>query len=272
MDLGLRGKRALVTGSSSGIGMAMAMALAREGAAVVVHGRDEARANAVARGISEYGRAAVALGDLASDAGAESVAAAAHTAFGGIDILVNNAGSYGWWTWENTTPQSWTDLLNENLISMVRMVRLLAPAMKSRGWGRLLQISSTAAPLGLPFAPEYGAGKAAVIHISSSLAKEYGPFGVTSNALVVGTVATGSIVDMVREHVVASGRSPDDPRHVYDAIMESPQAETVKAPIGRLGTPEEIGDIVTMLCSPRCDFINGATIRADGGRVPSLGI
>ena len=151
MDLQLNGKRALVTGSSSGIGEAIAKVLAKEGAAVVVHGRQEKEADRVAQEIvSSGGKAVVVLGDLSDDQAAAQVAEKALSAFGGIDILVNNAGAFPPGDWSNDKAAQWVNLYNQNVGSMVRMIQHLVPPMKQRGWGRVVNLASTVAAM--PFA------------------------------------------------------------------------------------------------------------------------
>jgi 3-oxoacyl-[acyl-carrier protein] reductase len=138
MDLRLAGKRALVTGSSSGIGEVIVKQLAAEGVAVVVHGRDESRANAVAKAIrATGGNAEVTLGDLTTDAGADAVAGAA-LAGGPIDILVNNAGFIGFLSWTEATTADWAQTYNTNVISGIRMIQRLVPQMRERHWGRII--------------------------------------------------------------------------------------------------------------------------------------
>ena len=148
MDLQLKGKRALVTGSSSGLGAAIALELAAEGVSVAVHGRDRARTEHTARAIEELGmQAVVTVGDLMKDADADAVADAALTGLGGIDILVNNAGAVLRMDnppWEEVTPQEWIDSFNLNVGAAVRLTRRMVPGMKERGWGRVINISSMA--------------------------------------------------------------------------------------------------------------------------------
>src|SRR5438093_11128792 len=141
MDLHLGGKKAGVTGSSSGIGEGIAKRLAQEGTAVVIHGRNEKEAQRVAADIEAAGgKAVIAIGDLATDDGAKRVADTALTEFGAIDILVNNAGAYEVRGWDDTTPKQWLDGFNQNVVSMVRMIRLLVPQMKQLWCGRTIQI------------------------------------------------------------------------------------------------------------------------------------
>src|SRR4030095_14983124 len=140
MELDLKGKRALITGSSSGIGAATAKALAAEGAAVVVHGRNEERAGRVAEEIRRAGgRAFVAIGDLSTDDGAQAVASVTTTELDGLDILVNNAGLPEFTTWTDTSTAQWEGIYNNNVVSMVRMIRLVLPGMREQRWGRIIQ-------------------------------------------------------------------------------------------------------------------------------------
>ena len=139
MELKLQNKRALVTGSSSGIGRAIALTLAAEGAKVIIHGRNEQRARQTMEEIIKNGtQAAVATGDLSEDESAQKVIEEALEAFGGVDILVNNAGGGGSFSWFDATPTEWADIYQQNVISTVRMIRAFAPLMKESGWGRII--------------------------------------------------------------------------------------------------------------------------------------
>ncbi len=191
MNLQLDGKRALVTGSSGGIGKGIAKALAQEGAVVVINGRNERGAHRVAQEIgTNGGKAFAAVGDLATDEGARQVAEKALSTLGGVEILVNNAGIFpvrGWW---NTTPEQWAEIYNTNVISMVRMIRLLVPQMKKLGWGRIIQISSGAATSPPSGMSDYSATKAAHITMTVSLAKELAGTGITVNTVSPGPIVT----------------------------------------------------------------------------------
>lgn len=167
MDLQLEGKRALVTGSSTGIGKCIAEVLAQSGTTVVVHGRDEERTNALAEEIvAKGGKAFAVTGDLATDEDALQVANKAVTALGDVDILVNNAGIYGNSGWMDTTPDDWAHIYNINVVSMVRLIRHFAPRMKELGWGRIIQIASGEAMQPFPQMPDYAATKVVNVNMT----------------------------------------------------------------------------------------------------------
>ncbi|HEX4252307.1 MAG TPA: SDR family NAD(P)-dependent oxidoreductase [Pseudonocardia sp.] len=267
MDLQLVGKRALVTGSTTGLGEAIATLLAAEGAAVVVHGRDRARAEAVAKSIrGEGGEAAIAIGDLGTDAGADDVVAAA-TAGGPVDILVNNVGRYDPATgWNEATPEDWADIYNVNVLTSVRMVRRLLPGMRARGWGRVIQISSVTGHLPTAAQPHYNASNAARDNLAASLARELRHSGITSNAVAAGGILTPE----ARNQLITMGRV----QGWGDtwAEIEPKVDELGPTDVGRIGRPREYADLVAFLASPVAGYITGATLRIDGGfydRVPA---
>lgn len=262
MDLGLSGKRALVTGSSSGIGAGIARMLAAEGCAVVVHGRNAARAQAVA---DEIGAAAVAIGDLATDAGADAVAAAA----GEIDILVNNAGGAAGTSameWADVPESAWMETYQLNAIAAARMVRRLLPGMKARGWGRVINIASAAGTQPIPFGPDYGAAKAAMINMTSSLAKALGSCGVTANTVSPGMVLTPAVEAWFANLRTAMGWGEIDMTETERRVTQ----QIVPIPVGRAGRVEDIAHAVCMIASPASGYMTGANIRVDGGQVQAI--
>ncbi|KRB51334.1 short-chain dehydrogenase [Rhizobium sp. Root708] len=265
MDMHLTGKRALVTGSSAGLGEATAKMLAAEGAAVVVHGRDAARANAVAKEIREAGgRADVAIGDLANDEGADTVANQA-LAGGDIDILVNNAGHYHHLDWHSATPDIWAETYQINVLSGVRMIQQLVPAMVKRGWGRVIQIGGGLASQPIPMQPDYEASLAARHNLAVSLARRLKDTGVTSNIVSPGAILVPAVKDLLEKIAPSHGWGDS-----WDEIERGCVNDMVPNDIGRLGRPEEIAGAVTYLASVHAGYISGATLRVDGGTVRSV--
>jgi 3-oxoacyl-[acyl-carrier protein] reductase len=266
MDLSLTGKRALVTGSTGGIGEGIAKLLAREGAAVVVQGRNESGGRRVQQEIEAAGgQAVVAIGDLSTDDGAKRVVDTALAAFAAIDILVNNAGAYEVRGWSDATPQQWLDTFNQDVLSMVRVIRLLVPQMKPLGWGRIIQLSSLVGVQPLAAQPDYAAAKAAVINITVSLAKELANSGITVNTVTPGPIMTAGWVDWARGIASARGWG-DDLAQIEHRVVQ----ELLPNSVGRVGRVDDIANAVAFLVSPLAGFINGANLRVDGGSAQSV--
>jgi len=271
MDLGLRGKRALVTGSTSGIGEGIAKGLAREGVSVVVTGRNQENADRVVREISEYGHAVAVMGALDTDGGAAGVANGAVAALGGIDILVNNASGLGAGGWDNLTPDAWLDRMNSSLVSMVRMIRLLAPAMKERGWGRLIQMASTGGSFSGPDYADYSAAKAGVMSLSMAASRQYAPFGVTSNAIGCGTFRSPPIeegmIKVAAERIKASPEEAERWLATEGFLPGFSHPGSMGNHLHRFGRME-MANVICFLASERSTFVTGAVIRVDGGQAP----
>lgn len=263
MDLKLAGKRALVTGASSGIGAQIARELAAEGAAVVVHGRDRERAQAVADDVAAAGvRSAIALGPVSSDADCEAIARTALEALGGIDILVCSAGGVvttGNPDWAEVSSQEWHESFDLNVVSIVRLAKLLAPGMVERGWGRIIAISSVGGRQLSGRLLEYGSVKAALDHLTGNLSRSLAPKGVTVNAIAPGTVMTPQAARWIETVKAQQGWEGDF------AEAERRYTEWVDQPVRRLGRVEEIAAATAFLASPRSDFTTGLVMRIDGG-------
>lgn len=264
MDLGLAGRRALVTGSSSGIGEAIARVLADEGAHVVIHGRDRARCERVAAGISAAG---IAIGDLGSDAGAADVAEQARAALAGdVEILVNNAGG-------NATPnaarpplgtcsEDYLANIQVNLLAAVRLANLMVPAMVAAGWGRVIDVSSGVAIQPNNQGSDYSAAKAALNNFTVTLAGSLKRTGVTVNTVTPGIVMGEGMLRWGRARYGDDSLEADElTRRLADDRL------IVLPPAGRLGRPEEVAAVVCMLASPRLDFVTGSNYRIDGGQI-----
>jgi len=249
MDLELTGRRALVTGSSSGIGEGIARMLAAEGCAVVVHGRNRERAEQVA---ADIGAAGVAIADLSTDEGAESVHGQARSALGGnIEILVNNAGGSS--TGNTAKPpveisaEDWISNYHANTLPAVRLCRLAVPDMVAAGFGRVLNVSSAVAVQPNNLGSDYSGAKAALNNFTVSLAGSLKSTGVTVNTITPGALDT----PMLR-----AGFAED--LHKLDLLG-------AHHPIGRIGRPDEIARAALFLASDAARFVTGAEIPVDGG-------
>lgn len=263
MELNLNGKKALVTGSSSGIGEWIAKCLAREGAQVMVQGRNTKELQRVVKEISDQGGIAYEVeGDLTNDNDAKHIAEKTLKTFQRLDILVNNAGAFPKRGWLESNPKDWLDLFNVNVVAMVRMIQAFLPQMKTLGWGRIIQISSVAGISPSPSLPDYGATKAANINMTVSLAKELAGSGITVNTVSPGPIATQGAKKLFEEIALERKWGTE-----WKVIEKKMTQEMLPNLVGRFGTPEEVGNLVAFLASPLADFINGANFRIDGGRL-----
>jgi 3-oxoacyl-[acyl-carrier protein] reductase len=260
MDLNLVGKRALVTGSSSGLGEAIARFLAQEGGAVVVHSLEEALVSPVAEAIAATGaKVDRAFGDLSTDEGANVVCAQA-LAGGAIDILVNNAGYYGSRSWAETPEHEWLSIYNVNVVSAVRMNKRLVPAMRERGWGRVIQIGGGLAQQPMAMQPEYNATLAARHNLAVSLARDLKGTGVTSNIVSPGAIRVRAV-----EAYLTAASKRFGWGEGWEEIERGACRDLVPNDVGRLGRPDEIAAAVGYLVSPYADYVSGAMLRVDGG-------
>ncbi len=263
MELHLKGKKALVTGSSSGIGEGIAKCLAREGVHVMVQGRKKEELQRVVQEITAAGgRADYLEGDLANDDDAKRIAEKTLQMFQRLDILVNNAGAFPKRGWLQSSPQDWLDLLNVNVVAMVRMIQAFLPQMKALGWGRIIQIASIAGINPTPSLPDYGASKAANINMTISLAKDLAGTGITVNTVSPGPIATTGTKKLFQE-IARENKWGTDWKEIEKKVTSEMLTNLAK----RFGTPEEVGNLVAFLASPIADFITAANYRIDGGRI-----
>ena len=254
MDLGLKDKVAVVTGSSRGLGLAIARALATEGCLVCLCARtqtalEQARGDVAARAVGDERVIAVAA-DVSTPHGVKAVIDGAMSAFGGIDILVNNVGLARGATLVDTSDSEWQEAFDQTLFPAVRASRLAVPHMKQRGGGAIVIIASV-------FGREaggrmtYNAVKAAEISLAKSLAQQ-----LASSNIRVNSVSPGSILFEGGSWWKRQQESPV-------AIAEFVRREL---PFGRFGTPEEVGDVVAFLASPRASWISGTSVVVDGAQ------
>ncbi len=264
MELDLAGKRALVTGSSSGIGRMIALHLAAEGVEIVVHGRSSARVSQTAQEIRDAGGTAHTVeGDLMEPEDAASVVAAV-AALGGVDILVNNAGGrHGGWErsgWFGTSWDNWLATYRQNVVSTAALIDGLVPAMTERGWGRVIQIASAVALHQPPNFPDYQAAKAGEINLSRSLSRGLAGTGVTSNSISAGIIHTPGSDAEIESISKEVGFGSDWRGHEREIALN-----IFKQTTPRIGRADDIASAVAFLASPRADFITGINLVIDGG-------
>lgn len=269
MNLKLDGKIALVTGSSKGIGEAIAKGLAREGAIVIVHGRNKTSTEEVAHDIIAHGgRAYSVVGDLTNEDHVQELVNGAQAFVRPVEILVNNAGGSGVSEdWTTTRPETWASGYDRNVLAAVRMTARLLPNMRAARWGRIINISSMAAMMAPAKRPDYGVAKAAMIAMTSSLAKEVALDGITANTISPGTIHSDRLDEGFRKVAAEQGLASDAS---WAEIEKTVLPMFAEVPMGRVGTLEEIADAIAFLASPRASYITGANLRLDGGMWPGL--
>jgi 3-oxoacyl-[acyl-carrier protein] reductase len=263
MDLGLREKVALVLAASKGLGRASAAALAAEGAAVTIGARNRQVLEETAQEIQrESGSRVLAVPtDVTRDEDIEGIVAATVRAFGHIDILVNNAGGPPFGTFETVVDVQWQSAFELNLLSAVRLVRLVLPHMLKRGSGRIINIVSTSVKEPIDGLILSNAIRMAVVGFAKSLSLELAPDNITVNNVCPGRFLT----DRLRQghafkEQMAEGKSEAD---VLKSIAHD-------IPMRRIGKPEELGALVAFLASEQAGYMTGTTIQVDGGLVRAV--
>lgn len=263
MDLGIKGRRALVAGSSSGIGAAIAERLSAEGVDVIVHGRSADSANTVRdKIVAAGGKASVLLAELDSPAKVEKLAQDA-LATGPIDILINCAGAASTNNrWFDGPAGSWEAQFQTSTFYAVQLIRAIVPQMKERGWGRVLNVSSGAAYRAMPLHPEYAAAKLALHSVTSTLSADLGNSGVTVNTLVPGAVATQNTLESIERCAVQAGFTETGAAREARVIKEVWQAHI---PLARTGRVEELSGAACFLVSELASYITNSSLKVDGG-------
>jgi len=263
MDLLLKGKRALITGSTSGIGWATARELAAEGAHVILNGRDPVRlASAVARIQAEFSDAIVdgVVADLSTAAGCQKLLEAA----GEVNILVNNLGIFEPKVFEQIGDGDWLRFFEVNVMSGVRLSRHHLSRMKARGWGRIVFISSESGVCPPGDMVHYGMSKSAQLSVSRALAETCIGTGVTVNSVLPGPTRTEGVGEFFATLASDAGKSLAQTEHDFFKFSRPTSL------LQRFIEPAEIAAMVTYICSPRSAATNGAALHAEGGVVRSL--
>jgi 3-hydroxybutyrate dehydrogenase len=255
----LKGKCALVTGSTSGIGLAYARALAAEGATVVINGfGDAAVIEAVVEGLkATSGADAIHVdADLARRDGVEALMSGAADRFGGVDILINNAGMQHVAPVESFPPDKWDAIIGLNLTAAFDAARLAVPHMKSRGWGRIISTASAHSTTASPFKSAYIAAKHGIAGLTKTLALELATSGVTANCISPGYVWTPLVENQIPDTMAARGLTRE--QVINDVLL-------VRQPTRQFVQPEQVAALAVFLCRDEAAQVTGANLSMDGG-------
>ena len=262
MDLGIRGKVALVSASSRGLGRAIAEELAAEGANLVVCARGEDALRKTADDIRKSSGVEVVdvAADVSDPAGVDGVVRAAFDKFGKVDILVTNSGGPPSGSFESLSPEMWDAATRLLLTSAVGLARAVLPGMKERRWGRILNVTSIAVKQPIEGLMLSNSLRAAVTGFARTLANEVAPFNVTVNNLMPGYTRTDRVEQLARATGERSGTSAKDAFAKWEKEI----------PMGRLGEPREFAALAAFLASDRASYITGSSIAVDGGWIRSV--
>ncbi len=263
MDIDLRGRRALVTGSTGGIGLATAVGLAQVGAAVVVNGRTADRVDAAVNAVRDAVPGAEVTGAAADVGTAEGVASLV-AAVPDLDVLVNNTGVFVPRPFAELTDEDWDGVWATNVMSGVRLSRHHAPRMAGRGWGRIVFVSSESALQIPPEMVHYGVTKTAQLAVARGLAESYPATGLTVNSVLPGPTATEGFEAMLAESAREQGISVDEAGRRFIAEHRSTSL------LGRPATVQEVANLVVYVCTPAASGTNGSALRVDAGVVRAI--
>lgn len=260
MDFELRGKKALVTGSTAGIGFAIATALAAEGASVIVNGRTKERVEKAVAELKSVG----AVTGIAADLGTAEGCKALLGELPQVDILVNNLGIFEAKPFGEITDEEWMHFFEVNVLSGVRLSRAYLPAMLKQNWGRILFISSESA-LQIPVEMiQYGTTKTAQLAVARGLAEMTAGTAVTVNSILPGPTKSEGVGDFVAGLAAQQGKSAGDVER--DFFLHARPSSLLK----RFESPDEIAALTAFVASPKASGVNGAALRVDGGVVRAI--
>lgn len=262
MDLGIKGKTALVVAASKGMGKASAMGLAAEGARVVMCARGEAALKDAAAEVKQKTGAEVLAvpADASRGADISKVVAEANRAFGGVDILVANVGGPPPGPFEQMTDEQWKAAFEQVHLSTVRFIREVLPHMKQARWGRILAIQSSSVKQPVEGLVLSNGIRPGIAGLFKTLAGDLAPHGITVNLVLPGRIMT----DRFREHQTDRAKRAGI---TFDKQVELSSADI---PMGRIGTPEEFAAMVVFLASTRASYVTGTAVQVDGGLIRSV--
>jgi 3-oxoacyl-[acyl-carrier protein] reductase len=261
MDLGLQGKTALVLAGGGGLGRAIARALASEGANVAVAGVRADSIAATQAALASMGSKSISLlWDLADLSQIDGNVAKVERELGPVDILVNNTGGPPPTPASGQDPAVWSKQFQSMVLSVIATTDRVLPNMRARHWGRVITSTSSGVAAPIPNLAISNTLRLSLVGWSKTLAREVARDGITANIVAPGRIATDRIKFLDEAKAKREGRSVEE--------VEAENATTI--PIGRLGKPEEYGDVVAFLASERAAYITGSVIRVDGGMIPSI--
>ncbi|MDE0886579.1 MAG: SDR family oxidoreductase [Myxococcota bacterium] len=261
MDLGLRGKVALVSGSWRGTGSGIAEVLAREGCEVLVHGLEPGQNSDVVDRISALGYHATGVsGDITTEAGTEELVEECLAAAGPVEVLVNNYGVAEAGDWTSTGSAEWVEIFQKNVLSGVRLVHAFSPGMRERGWGRIIFVGTVGSLRPAARMPHYYASKAVLPNLCVSLAKELGGCGVTVNLVSPGIIATREVRASLEQRARKKGWGSD-----WETIQKEASRDLFPNPLGRIAEIEEVANLVAFVAGQPASYVNGSNLRVDGG-------
>jgi 3-oxoacyl-[acyl-carrier protein] reductase len=259
MDLGLKGKKALITGASRGIGYAIALELAKEGAEIAINSRREEALMAAAAAIQEAIRGgtsvATVVGDVAQPGVAAKVVRDAAQSLGGLDLLVTNTGGPRSGEFEEITEEEWGQAANALLMSHVRLVRAALPYLKKSPAAAVVTITSYSVKQPIPRLVLSNSVRAATAALTKTLALELGSAGIRFNSILPGWTATKRVEELMKARAEAKGTN----------VEEEIAAQSRAIPLGRMARPEEIAKATVFLLSPAASYITGVLLNVDGG-------
>ncbi len=267
MGLGLKGRVALVTGASRGIGLATARVLAAEGCRVGLIARGPEELGRVEAELASQGATVLALpADVTDPAAIQHAVERCSRELGPVEILVNNAGgSTGFGkNFDQIGDDDWARELELNLLSAARVTRAVLPGMRQARRGSIVMVVTDTAVQPMGFVPHYGAAKAGLLNLAKALSRTYGPEGIRVNSVSPGVVRTTQLTAFLEQRAKAQGTTVEEAERTL--VRESRPEITS----GRAGTPEEVAAVIAFLASPRASYVNGANWRVDSGEV--LGI
>jgi 3-oxoacyl-[acyl-carrier protein] reductase len=257
MDLGLKNKRALVTGASKGLGFATALLLAQEGCQVAINGRDEARLAAAAGKIGAETKARVLAlpGDLSDPDVPAEVVGAAVRALSGLDILITNAGGPPPGSFESFDEAAWQKAVDGSLLSHVRLIHAALPALKESKAASVLTVTSYSVKQPIPNLVLSNSVRAATVGLTKSLALELGPLGIRVNSILPAWTETERVTELMKARA----------KQNKTTVEVENEKQAADSALGRMGTPQEFANAAVFLVSPAASYITGVMLTVDGG-------